>query len=165
MNQNWEVVEPCPYCGHDNLWENLDPVANGYVAVCQECGEEIMLCDECLHSDDNPDQKCDWQKCDGCKGGTCFRRRNDGVPDAQTLCFDTYPDVFINYETHEENPDYDTTLKVFDVPADWAVKWIHENMGMDMIEFLNTYTWDDTLSMHDAAVTAGAILSERTADR
>lgn len=71
----WEVVEPCPYCGYDNLWENLDPIKSGYVAVCQKCGKEIMLCDECTHSDDNTEQKCDWKECEHCESGTCFRRR------------------------------------------------------------------------------------------
>ena len=32
-------------------------------------GESILLCDECLHADDNPGQRCDWDE----NTGRCFR--------------------------------------------------------------------------------------------
>lgn len=74
-NLDWEVVEPCPFCGGENVWENLDPVKCGYVYRCQTCGEEIHLCDECEHSDDFIG--CDWHKImdeSGKEiGGECFR--------------------------------------------------------------------------------------------
>ena len=67
----YEVVEVCPHCASENLWRDLDVVKEGYKTTCNECGAEMMLCDECLHADDNPCQKCDWHKVDG--RGVCFR--------------------------------------------------------------------------------------------
>lgn len=70
-----ECVEPCPYCEEENIYPNYDAAANGYKAICRGCGEEIMLCDECLHADDNPGGRCDW--CEEKHGdeawGICFR--------------------------------------------------------------------------------------------
>lgn len=37
-----EVVEVCPHCGHENIHENLDPVAAGYKAMCKECCAEMI---------------------------------------------------------------------------------------------------------------------------
>ena len=62
-----EVVEVCPHCGNENVWDDLDPVKNDYKAVCKECGKEIFLCDECMNAEDNPGQRCNWYK------GKCFR--------------------------------------------------------------------------------------------
>lgn len=55
-----QAVECCPWCGCDNIFDNYDVQASGYVVQCQHCGEPIMLCDECRHADDNPDMECDW---------------------------------------------------------------------------------------------------------
>lgn len=72
-----ECIEPCPNCGHENVYVNYDPVANGYKAICQECGQEIMLCDECLHADGNEGDSsiCDWHGThkNGKCYGKCFR--------------------------------------------------------------------------------------------
>jgi hypothetical protein len=76
MEPNFEVVECCPHCGGENVWENLDAVKCGYVATCQYCGKKIFLCDECYHADDNPYMKCDWHPIfvNGKEvGGECFR--------------------------------------------------------------------------------------------
>ena len=66
-----EAVENCPYCGEANIYPNWDVEEQGYVAVCQTCGKKILLCDECLHREDNPTMKCDW--CKDEHGGYCFR--------------------------------------------------------------------------------------------
>lgn len=66
----WEVVEPCPYCEAENVYPRWK---GGYIATCRECGKQIFLCDECLHSDDNAAQKCDWHEEDGIS--VCFRGR------------------------------------------------------------------------------------------
>ena len=63
------VVEFCPHCDMENEFE-WDIETQGYVSKCQHCGKKLMLCDECFHSDDNPEMKCDWR--DKC-GGICFR--------------------------------------------------------------------------------------------
>lgn len=72
------AVEVCPYCGHENIYPNLDAASVGYVAECEECGNKIFLCDECSHADDNPGQKCDWSA-SGCVG-KCFRGMADNRP-------------------------------------------------------------------------------------
>ena len=71
-----EAVETCPNCEADNSYPNWNPEKQGYVAHCMECGAEIMLCDECLHADDNPEKKCDWRLEEDGAGreyGICFR--------------------------------------------------------------------------------------------
>ena len=64
-----EVVEICPHCMGENIIK-WNVKRDGYEIVCQHCGEKIMLCDACIHSDDNKHQKCDW-----CEDGGCFRKR------------------------------------------------------------------------------------------
>ena len=61
--QQYEVVEVCPECGAENImtW-NVEK--EGYVAYCPRCGSKMMLCDECMNSDDAP--ICDWSPCNGC---------------------------------------------------------------------------------------------------
>lgn len=66
-----EAVEVCPWCESENIYPNWDVEMQGYVAICQHCGKEIFLCDECRHADDNPKGKCDWRG--GDKVGKCFR--------------------------------------------------------------------------------------------
>lgn len=72
MNSDYfEAVEVCPHCGNENIYPMWDMENNGYIAQCKNCGKEIFLCDECLHSEDNKGQKCDW--CETACGGKCFR--------------------------------------------------------------------------------------------
>ena len=66
LNVETEAVECCPHCDCENVYPNWDVKTQGYVAKCKGCGEDILLCDECLHADDNPGQKCDWSKERGC---------------------------------------------------------------------------------------------------
>lgn len=61
--QQYEVVEVCPECGAENVM-TWDVEKEGYVAYCPHCGSKMMLCDECIHSDDAP--TCDWNPCNGC---------------------------------------------------------------------------------------------------
>lgn len=65
-----ECVEVCPHCNCENtiMW---DAESLGYVVTCQHCGEEILLCDECLHAADNTAQHCDW-----CNN-ECFRGKTN----------------------------------------------------------------------------------------
>lgn len=70
-----EAVECCPHCGQENVYPNWNTEKQGYVAVCENCGQKIMLCDECFHSDDNKEMKCDW-----CNG-KCFRGATKGLFD------------------------------------------------------------------------------------
>jgi predicted RNA-binding Zn-ribbon protein involved in translation (DUF1610 family) len=69
-----DVVEVCPHCGNENVWmvtNKFDPAKVQYKGVCDNCGKEIFLCDECFHSEDNLGQRCDWHKENGYS--VCFR--------------------------------------------------------------------------------------------
>lgn len=71
-----EAVETCPHCGSENVFGNWDVETQGYVVKCWQCGNEILLCDECLHADDNSGRRCDWHGiyANGKeRGGSCFR--------------------------------------------------------------------------------------------
>lgn len=61
--QQFEVCEVCPECGAENIM-TWDVETEGYVAYCSHCGSKMMLCDECIHSDNAP--TCDWNPCNGC---------------------------------------------------------------------------------------------------
>lgn len=66
-----EEVEVCPYCDREiTLRWNVEQ--DGYQITCPYCGNKIMLCDACMHSDDNPEQKCDW-----CEEYNCFRKKKE----------------------------------------------------------------------------------------
>lgn len=67
-----EAVELCPHCEGEHIEPNWSP-DKGYRTHCMHCGASILLCDECLHADDNPEQRCDWDK----DTGKCFRDRED----------------------------------------------------------------------------------------
>lgn len=72
LNNNYfEAVEICPYCMSENVYPMWDVEKSGFVAVCEHCGNEILLCDECLHMDDNNARNCDW--CETECGGKCHR--------------------------------------------------------------------------------------------
>ena len=60
-----EETEVCPNCDCENVLK-WDVERNGYKVYCQHCGAEMMLCDACFHSDDNPEGKCDWSEEGGC---------------------------------------------------------------------------------------------------
>lgn len=70
-NDYFEAVEFCSYCETENTYPMWDVNVKGYVAICSHCGKEIMLCDECMHNEDNLLMSCDWCKTE-C-GGKCFR--------------------------------------------------------------------------------------------
>lgn len=67
------VVEYCGNCENENEFR-WDVKAEGYKAYCLHCGAVLMLCDECIHSDDPPIQCCP----PGTLPGECTRcRTND----------------------------------------------------------------------------------------
>jgi len=78
MFENHSVTEVCPNCEHEitMIWDVNDL---GYRAFCPVCGEQMMLCDECIHAEDGLNENCsscDWQEHDD---GTsrCFRTRKE----------------------------------------------------------------------------------------
>lgn len=72
-----EAVEVCPACEAENTYPNHDVEKDGYKVRCKSCGREIMLCDECMHADN--DRFCDWHEKDYYRGdaieevGICHR--------------------------------------------------------------------------------------------
>ena len=48
-----EAVEVCPHCMGENTVPDWAP-EDGWRTTCKHCGERILLCDECIHSEDNP---------------------------------------------------------------------------------------------------------------
>ena len=63
-DRTYIVTEFCSCCENEieMFW---DTDTRGYKAFCPVCGQAMMLCDECRHSEDFLD--CDWY------GGECFR--------------------------------------------------------------------------------------------
>lgn len=75
----YEAIEMCPHCGNESVYPMWDVNVKGYVAICNHCGKEIMLCDECIHAEDELNAHCmgcDWRKTE-C-GGKCFRGETRG---------------------------------------------------------------------------------------
>ena len=87
-NSYFGAVECCPHCDNENEYIMWDATKDGYVVKCNHCGEEMLLCDECFHADDNPNMRCDWNK-NKC-GGYCFRGRtkNNTVFTYNVECFE-----------------------------------------------------------------------------
>ena len=57
----YDVYETCPHCDCENHYKWNEE--KGYVAICLNCGKEIMLCAECpLLIED----KCDWAETHHC---------------------------------------------------------------------------------------------------
>lgn len=70
----------------------------------------------------------------------------------QTVTFETYAPMFIDYEDYIENENYDNEIRVFSVPKALAVDWIFIHYRMGYEDFLNEYTWDDTFNMFGDAI-------------
>ncbi len=66
-----EEIEICPVCSNE-ISIKWDVEKEGYQITCTECGEKIMLCDACLHSEDNKQKQCDWTM-----ERECFRKRKE----------------------------------------------------------------------------------------
>lgn len=69
-DRTYIVTETCPNCENE-IEMRWDTDERGYEAVCPVCGGRLMLCDECLHSEDNPGGKCDYNS----KTDSCWRRK------------------------------------------------------------------------------------------
>lgn len=70
----YEIVECCPYCETENVYEmpkDSEYIKAKFIATCKKCGKTIFLCDECLHCEDNPNGDCDWRQINGCS--KCMR--------------------------------------------------------------------------------------------
>lgn len=57
QDRTFMVTEPCPHCGNEiEMRWNTDTL--GFQAFCPVCGQRLMLCDECRHTD--PPLPCDY---------------------------------------------------------------------------------------------------------
>lgn len=83
----------------------------------------------------------------------------------ETVTFYTYPPMFKNYKTFQENENYDRELRSFTVPKKWASEWIFKTYKMWFDEFLNEYTWDDTYDMYESALDAGVASNIKIVER
>ena len=134
--------EPCPYCDetvgvdlpHD--WHNLE-------TTCTECGKSMLVCSACPIN-----SFCDWSPKNGCS------------MDSNHLVVWTYPNMYTDRKNGIENEDYDDEVKVFSVPLAWAEKWLREIFKDTVDDFMDEYTWDDSLYMYEAARTDGVIAME-----
>ena len=84
---------------------------------------------------------------------------------AKTITFDTYPDMFLDYEEHIENENYDNETRVFEVPEVWALKWISKKAPWDVPEFWDEYTWDETYGMYEDAIRDNVLIAEHIESR
>ncbi len=88
--KKWGATEACPHCGHENFFIFYNPEKERkWKKKCMSCGREIMLCDGCLHSEDNQAQHCDW--CETPYGGKCWRGETrkitiDNITINETAC-------------------------------------------------------------------------------
>ena len=83
----------------------------------------------------------------------------------EIAAFETYADMFSDYDRYVENENYDNELRQFVVPKGWAVDWvfIHYRMGFD--DFMDEYTWDDTYEMYTSAVKGNVLISSQIIQR
>ena len=72
--RTYVVTEQCSNCEREVEIHGWDTERDGYQAFCPYCGEVLMLCDECQHSEQR--QPCDFDMSTGmCR----HRRRPEGV--------------------------------------------------------------------------------------
>lgn len=126
----WGQTETCPHCEFENTYLFWDPKKQGYIAICRNCGEKIFLCDACLHSEDNPNGKCDWgvkAKVDGILCGSCFR--GEYPVDAHKEYYITiYAD---NTPWYTEEELIHSNMVDIKVPKDLLIQWYKENPDLE----------------------------------
>lgn len=77
----------------------------------------------------------------------------------KTCCYETYPDMYLDYENDIENDNYDFEKKLFKIPLVWAENYIRNEHGITIGEFDDTYDWDDTYEMYEQAIKENVIIS------
>ena len=117
MKKYYEAIEMCPHCDNENIYPMWDVEKNGYIAKCNHCGEEIFLCDECMHAEDNKGMDCNW--CETKNGGKCFRGTtiNNAVVYFNVECFDRM--LYVKYP-HEFDDKFRDIYKIL---SDAYDKW------------------------------------------
>ena len=82
-----------------------------------------------------------------------------------TVTYETYPDMFTDYEELIENENYDDEIRFFEVPEEWAYGWTKEHGFTGLDEFNNEYTWDITYDMWEDAKAKSILISEHIDSR
>ena len=77
----------------------------------------------------------------------------------KTVTYDTYSDMFTDDKHMIENENYDNEIRWFEVPEEWANKWVKEHGFSGFEEFDNEYTWDDSIQMYEDAKAEGVLIS------
>lgn len=136
-----EAVEVCPHCMQEVPVSNWAP-SDGYLVYCPFCFESILLCDECMHAEDNPGRICDWDS----TTGRCFRDyKKEDIP---MLKIDREPDLTMVNEWLARL--YDEEIK--DVEGDiqnetiWALSSTNEfDSGMHLQNVANKQAYLENL--------------------
>ena len=76
-----------------------------------------------------------------------------------TVQLETYPDMFID-DNNElvGNPGYDDQMRVFSIDRDWFIRYLEAR-------FFETYDWDDSWQMYEAALKDHAVIDETMEER
>lgn len=86
-------------------------------------------------------------------------------PEKGMITLDTYPDMFLDNDCNVENENYDNELREFTVPLNWAVEWIKSECHQTLDEFMDEYTWDETIQMYDAAMHQNVLCASKIVER
>lgn len=121
-----EAVEVCPHCMEENVFPGWDVNKEGFEAKCEHCGEEIMLCDECTHAEDNPHRVCDWRQYVG-GDSTCWRKTQH---QAEKICDKNSAKIKIKYCSEELEK-----LQYINGKSDWIDLRAAERVEMKKGEF------------------------------
>jgi hypothetical protein len=81
-----------------------------------------------------------------------------------TVTYETYPDMFTDYEELIENENYDNEIREFTVPEAWATEWMLRECKMTPEEFNDWYTWDVTDQMYLDAINEKVLVSTEIID-
>lgn len=85
--------------------------------------------------------------------------------DNDLVTFETYADMFVDPDEAEENENYDSQLREFTVPREWAAEWVSSFYHESLDEFMSQYTWDDTDQMYNFALLENVLDGMRIIDR
>lgn len=127
-DRTYIVTELCPHCESEiEMRWNTD--TSGYKAFCPVCGGRLMLCDECLHSEDN--RGCDYDT----ETDKCWRIKEKECSDIlMELCCCKANDS-INYKPYRYSPE------VLSIPFKVALRKFLKDVE-EMRIFLSDYEAD-----------------------
>lgn len=98
--------------------------------------------------------------------GSDYTRMDHAYAGLLDVTFETYPDMFTDYENGVENENYDHEYRSFTVPRVWATIWIRQYCdGITLAEFENVYEWDWSYQMYENALAEGVIIEEHIEER